>query len=108
MRAGGSGKLRKRVVTKPIIVWSKEADSALEKASGEYPQNANKVKEEILGTARKLCDYPEMFPIEKFKIDNPGNYRAFEKHSYRISYKCSDQEIRTLSVRYLKPEPKRY
>jgi hypothetical protein len=28
----------------------------------------------------------EMYPPDKYKYDNKGNYRAFELHRYRISY----------------------
>lgn len=47
-------------------------------------------------------------PPDKFKKNNPGNYRAFEKYSYRIAYKHTATEIRILRVRHVKQEPKEY
>lgn len=40
--------------------------------------------------------------------NNSGNYRAFETHSYRISYRYTEDEIRILSFRHVKQDPKEY
>lgn len=55
-----------------------------------------------------LPGHPEKYPPDKFKKSNPGNYRAFEKYSYRIAYKHTSEEIRILRVRHVKQEPKEY
>ena len=51
---------------------------------------------------------PERFPMDRFKIDNAGNFRAFETHSYRVAYKHSDTEVRILRVRHVHQEPLEY
>jgi plasmid stabilization system protein ParE len=51
---------------------------------------------------------PEKYPPDKFRLDNEGNYRAFETHSYRISYKFTDREIRILRIRHVRQSPKPY
>ncbi|WP_209332753.1 type II toxin-antitoxin system RelE/ParE family toxin [Lunatimonas salinarum] len=49
---------------------------------------------------------PERYPLDRFKQDNPDNYRAFEKFSYRIAYRYTDKEIIILRFRHVKQEPK--
>ena len=74
----------------------------------DSPKNAEKVRVEILAEIRKLATHPEMYPPDRFKNQNPGNYRAFEKHSYRVAYRHNEKEIRILRIRHVKQEPKLY
>ena len=98
--------------TLPEVNWNKRAYSFLQKAyetiKEHSPTNAEKVRQEILSITRELPKNPGRYPPDKFKKNNPGNYRAFEKHSYRVAYKHSEKEIRTLRIRHVKQEPKRY
>jgi len=66
------------------------------------------VKDTILFMTRKLADHPEEYPLDKFKKDNSGNYRAFEKYSYRVAYRHTAHEIKILRLRHVKQEPKSY
>ncbi len=100
------------MVKKLVVVWGKDAEGSLQRAYVQIlkdsPKNAEKVRDEILLASRKLADYPEAHPPDKFKDQNPGNYRAFEKHSFRISYRHTGNEIRILRVRHVKQKPKNY
>jgi len=100
------------MVKKPNVVWNKEAEASLQKAyrdiKEDSPQNAAKVRDEILAETRRLAEHPEIYPPDKFKKDNPGNYRAFEKYSYRVAYRYTEKEIRILRVRHVKKEPRMY
>ena len=75
----------------PKVIWDKPAYISLQKAykriSEDSPLNAEKVRSEILKAAGGLPKHPEKYPLDRFKKDNPGNYRAFEKYSYRVAYK---------------------
>lgn len=98
--------------SQPIVSWNKSAYVSLQKAC-EYikktsPANAEKVKENILAITRRLPEHPEKYPLDKFKKDNPGNYRAFEKYSYRVTYRHTEKVIKILRVRHVKQEPKPY
>lgn len=98
--------------SQPVVSWNKNAYVALQKAY-EYiketsPANAEKVKEGILSITRKLPENPEKYPLDKFKINNPGNYRAFEKYSYRVAYRHTEKVIKILRIRHVKQEPKSY
>jgi plasmid stabilization system protein ParE len=70
--------------------------------------NAEKVKEGITKIVDNLLNHPEKHPIDKFKKNNQGNYRAFEKYSYRVAYKITENEIIILRFRHVKQEPKNY
>ncbi len=95
-----------------IVSWDKPAYASLQKIfeyiRQESPANADKVRKEILKITSGLVDHPERYPPDKFKKDNPGNYRAFEKYSYRVAYKYTEKEIKILRVRHVKQEPQKY
>ena len=75
---------------KKKVVWDEVAISALKDAytyiKSDSLQQAEKVKQEIIQSTKKLSDYPEMHPPDKYRIDNDPRFRAFEKNNYRISY----------------------
>jgi len=71
-------------------------------------QNALKVKNDIFTVAKSLPLQPEKFPLDKYKIDNDGGYRAFEKHHYRVTYRVTETEIRVLTIRHTSMEPFEY
>jgi plasmid stabilization system protein ParE len=83
------------------------------KNAGEYisqnsPQNAIKVLNEIAAMANKAAGNPEIYSPDKYKINNDGSYRAFEKHRYRISYRFTNNIIRVLRVRHTSMKPLKY
>lgn len=94
------------------VVWDKPAYTSLEKAYNHIKQdsltNAEKVRTGIIKITRSLSGRPEKYPPDKFKTDNRGNYRAFEKYSYRVAYKITEEEIIILRIRHVKQEPKEY
>lgn len=94
------------------VIWSKGAILSLRKAYEHIREdslsNAEKVREGILQIADSLSENQEKFPLDKFKNNNPGNYRAFEKYSFRVAYKHTEKEVRILRVRHIKQEPKKY
>ena len=95
-----------------VVVWNNKASIYFRKAyeyiKEESHANAEKVKAGITKIVDSLPDNPRKHPADKFKKNNPGNYRAFEKYSYRVAYKHTEQEIRILRVRHVKQEPKEY
>jgi plasmid stabilization system protein ParE len=56
----------------------------------------------------KAITNPGFYGLDRYKIDNDGSYRAFEKHHYRIIYRHKGKTIRVLRVRHTKMEPKIY
>jgi plasmid stabilization system protein ParE len=94
------------------IKWDKQAVNAFHKAieyiRKESPQNADKVKQEILTKINKISERPERHPPDKYKSANNGSYRAFELHHYRISYLIKQNEIIIARIRHTKRKPRRY
>jgi plasmid stabilization system protein ParE len=94
------------------IVWTKRACTALV-AAFEYIQNhsianADKFLTEINSMVREIPNHPEIYRPDKFKRNNDGRFRAFEKYSYRIAYMITDSEIVILRIRHVKQEPQEY
>ncbi|MBL7702026.1 MAG: type II toxin-antitoxin system RelE/ParE family toxin [Ferruginibacter sp.] len=95
-----------------IIKWNKSAINQLIKAveyiEEDSPQNAEKVRNNILLEISKLTAHPEKYNPDKYHVNNDGSFRAFELHRYRISYRYTKNEIRIIRIRHTKRNPKNY
>jgi plasmid stabilization system protein ParE len=92
-----------------VTVWSKRARMELRMAF-EYilqdsPQNAVKVRDEIIDTTIKLPEHPEKYPPDKYKKSNNGNWRAFKIYYYRITHRVMQNEIRIVRLRHTSRNP---
>ncbi len=100
------------MVSKKKVVWDELARAALKVTYNHIRQDsvqqAEKVKQEIIATSRKLSDHPEMYPPDKYRKDKDVRFRSFEKYNYRISYFIAGDAIRVLRLRHVKQEPKEY
>ena len=74
----------------------------------DSPQNAENVRNKIVDSFKDLVKNPEMHPLDKYRTDNDGHYRAYEMYKYRISYYENDIEIRILRIRHTKMNPLMY
>lgn len=88
--------------------WPLKVQRQLEKAYNyilaDSFQNAEKLKNDILLSTRKLSANPEMYPLDK----NDGSFRAYELHHYRISYRILQNEIVIVRIRHTSMKPKKY
>lgn len=94
------------------IVWDKIAfqqfNAAIEYISEDSVKNAEKVREEILEKIGILSGHPEIYPPDKYKLNNDGNYRAFECQRLRVAYYTAPHEIKILRIRHTYREPLTY
>jgi plasmid stabilization system protein ParE len=94
------------------IGWSKHALRQFNKAilyiSEDSVQNAENVKADILDKIEALLSYPEMYPLDKYRLNNDGSYRAFELHRLRVASFIGSDVIRILRVRHTSREPLEY
>jgi plasmid stabilization system protein ParE len=92
-----------------VTVWSKRAETELRKAylyiQLDSFQNAEIVRDDIIDLTIDLCKNPQKHPLDKFKKDNDGTWRAFEKHHYRISYRIMSNQIRIVRLRHTSRSP---
>jgi plasmid stabilization system protein ParE len=94
------------------LVWTKCSSNQMaaiyERISEDSPKNRLKVVNEIVNSVKKAIKNPEFYPPDKYKKNNDGSYRAFEKLHYRIAYRFSSKIVRVLRIRHTKMEPKLY
>ncbi|MBX9785276.1 MAG: type II toxin-antitoxin system RelE/ParE family toxin [Chitinophagaceae bacterium] len=99
-------------IKKRQLVWTGRAEknmySLYKYISKDSPQNAEKVLKDIIVAAEKSPRDPEYYAPDKYKRNNDGSYRAFEKHKYRIAYRVNSKIIRILFVKHTKRLPKEY
>lgn len=100
------------VAHKMKVIWSDEARLQLRTAYNhikkDAPQNARKVRSDIVSITGSLPVNPGKYPPDKYKLSNDGSYRVFEKHKYRVVYRVLEKEIRILRVRHTGMEPITY
>lgn len=72
-------------MAKMIIVWDTPAKTSFKKQikhiAEDSIQNAEQVSQDILSVIDLIPSHPEKFPPDKFKTENNGSFRAFEKHN---------------------------
>lgn len=94
------------------ILWDKVAlhyfRDSIRYIRKDSPKNADKVKKEILEKISELSKRPEIHNPDKYKINNNGNYRAFELHRFRIGYMVKDDEIIIARIRNTNQDPLGY
>ena len=86
------------------VRWDEEASVSFKEAityiRKQSPQNADKVKKEILEKIKALAERPEIYPTDKYKENNAGQYKAFEIHRYRIGYLIEQDEVIIARIRH--------
>ncbi len=95
-----------------VVVWSNSAKAELRKAF-EYIAldslpNAQMVRDTLIDLTIDLPENPEKHPLDKFKKNNDGTWRAFEKHHYRVSYRILKNQIRIIRMRHTSKSPLTY
>lgn len=74
----------------------------------ESPKAYWKIRETVFKEIEKLVNNPLRHPLDRFKKGNPGNYRAFEKCHYRVTYVVREDYILILRIRHNKQMPLDY
>ncbi|MEO8961902.1 MAG: type II toxin-antitoxin system RelE/ParE family toxin [Ginsengibacter sp.] len=99
------------MVNRPIH-WDRIALKQFADAIGFFArdsiQNAEQVHLEIINKIEALPANPEIYPADKYKLNNNGLYRALEPHRLRIAYYIASDKVRILQVRHSSRQPKIY
>lgn len=89
-----------------VIIWNKGPSKflrqALKRISEDSTLQSERVESKMLTSIMGLIPNPERYPPDKFKKNNPGNFRAFEIVSFRIAYKLTTSQIVILRIRHVK------
>ena len=100
------------VGSKRKIRWDKTAvhyfRDAIRYVRKDSPQNADKVKNDILSVINALASTPEIHAPDRYKRNNTGDYRAFELHRLRIAYLTKEDEVIITRLRHTSQEPEGY
>lgn len=96
------------------IIWTHRADADLSQAfldlleESKSIETTTRVITEIYESTEVLRENPEIYKLDALKRNNKGNIRAYEKHTYRISYLIEQKAVYILRVRYARKEPLQY
>lgn len=96
------------------IIWTHQADAELHEAfidlleQSESIETTTRIITEIYESTSILATNPEIYKLDTLKDNNKGNIRAYEKHTYRISYLVEEEVIYIIRVRYARKEPLEY
>ena len=75
------------------IAWDDEAIDSLYylllRIEQDSIQNAGMIANSIIEKVESLRKHPGRFPRDRFKLNNQGNFRAFEVKGIRVSYSYS-------------------
>jgi plasmid stabilization system protein ParE len=88
------------------IIWSFDALDQLEDIhfyvffESKSIQIADKVAETIFESTEILKTNPEIFKVDKQKINNDGSFRVYFVYDYSISYQITETAIQILRVRH--------
>ena len=96
------------------IIWTHQAAAELNEAflmlleQSKSLEITEKIISEIYDSTSILATDPEIYKLDSLKANNPGTVRAYEKHTYRISYSVEKEAVYILRVRYARKEPLEY
>ena len=96
------------------IIWSPSSLGQLEQVFDDILESskslniANRVVNDILKSVDILSNQPEIYTLDKNKLNNDGTYRAYEVKTYNVAYRVLNDSVRIIRVRYSGREPKGY
>jgi mRNA-degrading endonuclease RelE of RelBE toxin-antitoxin system len=96
------------------IIWTNHAIAQLNEEFLELLERTKSMEitariiNEVYDAVSILKTHSEIYKLDEFKKNNPGTIRAFEKHTYRISYQIDADTIFIIRLKYARKEPKIY
>jgi len=95
------------------IKWNRSAIQQLLDAIRFIEENsfysyAEELEKDILSRIKNIPANPEKYPVDKYRKDNDGSYRAFEVDEYRVSYRSKPNEIRIVRIRHTSRRTRKY
>lgn len=83
--------------TRLVVVWDKPGYASLQSAikyiKEDSVANAERVRQEMMKAINELPDHPERHPRDKFKKNNPGNYRALRNIPFELRTRSPNERL---------------
>ncbi len=96
------------------IIWTHQADEGLNQAFLDLLEQSVSIEtaagivKEIYESTSILATNPEIYKLDSLKQNNKGNIRAYEKHTYRISYLIDKEIVYIIRVKYARKDTLEY
>ena len=94
------------------VNWSEPARkqylAVIEYILSDSVQNAESFEAKLFSKLRQVSEFPIASPLDKYKVNNDGRFRAFILFDYRVSYEVQLNAIKILRFRHMKRKVKYY
>ncbi len=96
------------------VIWTNHAIAELNEEFLELLERCSsietttKVITEVHDSVSILQTHAEIYELDELRKKNDGSIRAYEKHTYRISYQITTDTIYVIRVRYARKDPLLY
>ena len=91
------------------ILWDRLAKESLDDIYKyilrDSPQNARKVKKELIELVSSLNDFPEKYSKEEFLVEITGNFRSISKWTYKVIYEITNKAIIIVDIFHTSQHP---
>ena len=92
------------------VVWTRKAQQALDRLytylhDETSPKRAWDIRQEIVGTAQRLSKQAEIYQLDEYYPNNPGNIRRFFRVNYRIVYQVRESQVVILNIYHTRQNP---
>lgn len=92
------------------VVWTHKAQQALDRLytylyDETSPQQAWKIRQQIVNTAKSLSRQAEIYQLDEYYLDNPGNIRRFFRVNYRVVYQVRESQVVVLNIYHTSQNP---
>ena len=92
------------------VVWTRKAQVALDHLYAYWhdqasPKRAWNIRQEIVRTAKNLSQQAEIYQVDEYYPDNPGDIRRFFKSNYRVVYQVRESQVVILNIYHVRQDP---
>lgn len=91
------------------ILWDRLAkeslDNIYEYILQDSPQNARKVKKELIKLVSSLNDFPKKYSKEEFLVELTENFRSVNKWDYKVIYEITNEAIIIVDIFHTSQRP---
>ena len=92
------------------VVWTRKAQLALDRLYAYlHDETSSKrawsIRQEIVHTAKSLSGQAEIYQLDEYYPNNPGNIRRFFRANYRVVYQVRESQVAILNIYHTSQAP---